>query len=377
MTNFVLLSVLLGALAMALLLRPLWWPFAAGAVHPSPALSAGVVVFAAAIAIGGYALVGSPAHLALGPWASQTGGLAGSEGAGADSGSHSVTPEQIAAMVDRLAQRLKEQPNDPEGWTMLARSYVAMGRHADAVPAFEKAAALRPDDADLLSDYADALAMAQGRTLQGRPAELVQRALKADPRNPKALALAGTIDFERKDYAAAVKHWQALVEADPQGELAQQIRGSIEEARQLGGLPAAAPSSDVQPAAAAAAGEKQGGTAAGATVSGTVRLSPRLASRVSPGDTVFIFARASQGPRMPLAIQRHQAKELPLQFTLDDSMAMSPQAKLSGASRVDIGARISKSGNAMPQPGDLQGVVREVAVGSHAVTVEIDEELAR
>jgi cytochrome c-type biogenesis protein CcmH len=219
--------------------------------------------------------------------------------------------------------------------------------------------------------------MAQGRTLQGRPAELVQRALKADPRNPKALALAGTIDFERKDYAAAVKHWQALVEADPQGELAQQIRGSIEEARQLGGLPAAAPSSDVQPAAAVAAGEKQGGAAAGATVSGTVRLSPRLASRVSPGDTVFIFARASQGPRMPLAIQRHQAKELPLQFTLDDSMAMSPQAKLSGASRVDIGARISKSGNAMPQPGDLQGVVREVAVGSHAVTVEIDEELAR
>jgi cytochrome c-type biogenesis protein CcmH len=108
-----------------------------------------------------------------------------------------------------------------------------------------------------------------------------------------------------------------------------------------------------------------------------VRLSPRLASRVSPGDTVFIFARASQGPRMPLAIQRHQAKELPLQFTLDDSMAMSPQAKLSGASRVDIGARISKSGSAMPQPGDLQGVVREVAVGSHAVTVEIDEELAR
>ena len=120
---------------------------------------------------------------------------------------------------------------------MLARSYVALGRHADAMPAFEKASALRPDDADLLSDYADALAMAQGRTLQGRPAELLQRALKADPRNPKALALAGAAAFERKDYAGAVKYWQALVQADPQGELAQQIRGSIEEARQLGGLP--------------------------------------------------------------------------------------------------------------------------------------------
>jgi cytochrome c-type biogenesis protein CcmH len=238
MTHFVLLSVLLGALALALLLRPLWWPFGAAAARPSGRLSLGVAVFVAAVAAAGYAWVGSPAHLALGPWASQGGGLSdGGAGAAADGTGHSITPEQVAAMVDRLAQRLKAQPDDAEGWIMLARSYVMLGRHADAMPAFEKASALRPDDADLLSDYADALAMAQGRTLQGRPAELVQRALKADPRNPKALALAGTVAFERKDYAGAVKYWQALVQADPQGELAQQIRGSIEEARQLGGLP--------------------------------------------------------------------------------------------------------------------------------------------
>jgi cytochrome c-type biogenesis protein CcmH len=267
-------------------------------------------------------------------------------------------------MVDRLAERLKERPDDAEGWAMLGRSYVALGQHEKAVPAFEKATALRPDDAVLLADHADALAVRNGRSLAGEPIQLVQRALKADPRNLKALALAGTEAFDRADYPAAAAYWQRLVDAaPPDSPFVAPAREGLAEARQRGGLPA--PKAEASPPMPAAPG--------GAVLSGTVTLAPALRAKAAPEDTVFVFARAAEGPRMPLAILRRQVKDLPLQFKLDDSLAMSPAARLSGASRVVVGARVSKSGDAMPQPGDLSGQTAPVSVGAQGLTIEISQ----
>ncbi|MDP9044646.1 MAG: tetratricopeptide repeat protein, partial [Pseudomonadota bacterium] len=283
-----------------------------------------------------------------------------------------VTPEQVSAMVDRLAQRLKERPDDAEGWQMLARSYVVLGKHADSIAAFRQAVRLAPANPDLLADFADALAMANGRSLAGEPSALVERALKIDANNPKALALAGTAAFDRHDYKGAVAAWETLAKLPgADASFVQQLQGSIAEARQLAGMPAATVSL-LDPGASA----NDAGRAA-QSVSGTVTLAPSLAGQVSPADTVFVFARAASGGRMPLGILRKKVSDLPLRFTLDDSMAMSPDAKLSSAARVVVGARVSKSGNAMPQGGDLQGLTDPVPVGSSDLRIEIDQAVAR
>lgn len=282
------------------------------------------------------------------------------EGASAPAGQpHAMSFEQIASMADKLAERLKAQPDDAEGWAMLARSYAVLGRNPEAVTAYKKAVDLQADDASLLADYADALATQNQRQLQGEPARLVARALKLDPDNLKALLLAGTEAFKRRDYAAAVKHWDRAAQVGPaDSPLVQQAKGSAAEARELGKLPAAA----TAPTSAAAS----------ASVSGSVLLAPTLAKQVSPGDTVFVFARAAEGGAMPLAVLRKQVKDLPLDFKLDDSLAMAPSAKLSGASKVIVSARISKSGDAIPQAGDLSGQSAPVAVGASGLRVEIN-----
>ncbi len=356
---------------------------------PTPArapmrLTMGLLAFMLAIAAGGYALVGSPSDLAVSPGSNlaRTGTGTG-DAAPADAGGapHDLTAAQINDMVARLAQRLKTQPDDAEGWMMLARSQVALGQHAQAIDAFAHAERLRPDDASLLADYADALAMAHQRSLEGQPSVLLLRALKVDPHNDKALALAGTAAFDRKDYKEAVRYWETLTQVEPAGgPFVDQLRGGIAEARRLAGMPPPEPAS----VSAASANPATGTTvstmvapAGNATVTGTVTLAKSLAGRAGPDDVLFVFARAVDGSRMPLAILRKRAKDLPLSFTLDDSLAMSPEATLSSVPKVIIGARISKSGNAMAQDGDLQGLASVVAVGSTGVHVEINEQVAR
>ena len=278
---------------------------------------------------------------------------------------HGLSAQQFEALVSRLAARLKDNPEDAEGWMMLGRSYAVLGRFGEASEAYAKAAARMPRDAQLLADYADALAMAQGRTLQGEPEKIILRALAIDPGNLKALLLAGTAAFNRNDHPAAIRHWERALKVLPgESDMVQRVQASIAEARSLAGSPGGR-TQVAKPAQA------QGG----GRVSGVVRLAPELAGRVSPGDTVFIFARAAEGPRMPLAILRKRASDLPAEFTLDDSMAMAPQMKLSAFPDVVIGARVSKSANASPQPGDLQGSSAPVKVGARSVSVVIDTEL--
>lgn len=284
--------------------------------------------------------------------------------------SHAMDQGQMEALVERLAAKLRES-NDPspEGWSMLARSYNSMGRYAEAVGAYREAVKRGPPDARLLADFADALAMTQGRNLLGEPEKLIQQALKLEPQNVKALALAGTVAFDRQRYREAAAQWEKILAVvPPDSEIARSVQSSIAEARSLAGGKADAPAA--RPAENVVATGRD--AAAMGRISGEVRLDPAFASRISPGDTVFIFARPADGSRMPLAILRKTAAELPAKFELTDAMAMTPQGKLSAFPQVIVGARLSKTGMATPQAGDLEGLSKPVKVGAAATVVVID-----
>lgn len=308
----------------------------------------------------------------------------------AEEGQPQPSPEQIAEMVQRLADRLKDRPEDAEGWTMLSRSYLVLGRVEEAAQASERVVKLMPNDAQALADHADVLAMRAGRVLDGEPMKLIERALKLDPDNLKALALAGAAAFDRGDGNEAARLWDRVALLGPPGSpVVQQAREGAAEARKMaaeragttGGSATRAQAQTQAPAPAPAQGPgaSQKAAVAGPTVRGTVTLSAALKAQAKPEDTVFIFARNAEAgpgaPRMPLAIVRKQVKDLPAAFTLDDSLAMGPGMGLSSAKQVVVGARISRSGQAMPQPGDLEGLSAPVAVGSQGVVVEISKTL--
>ena len=350
----------------------------AAVARPSARLLLGLALFALIFMAGGYAWLGNPAALAVAP------GMPGAPAA--EAASQEAGRAQFEAMAERLAERLKTQPDDAEGWAMLGRSYNVLERYPQAITAYQRVIQLRPKDAQGYADYADALGMSQGRKLAGEPEKLIDQALRLDPDNAKALSLAGTLAFDKDDFAGAAQRWQrAMGKVEPGSEMARRLRGGVDEARQRAGLPALPPEAPALSVAAAgssaaepvAPGASSAGaaTTAGASVQVRVTLAPALAAKAAPDDTVFIFARALQGPKAPLAIQRRQVKDLPLDLTLDDSMAMSPALRLSTVAQVVIGARISKSGNAMPQPGDLQGLSPAVAVGSRGLQLQIGEVL--
>jgi cytochrome c-type biogenesis protein CcmH len=281
-------------------------------------------------------------------------------------GEHALTQQQITAMVERLALRLQENPGDGAGWLMLARSYAVLGRYPESSAAFSRALGLLPPDAQHYADYADIVAMAQGKKLFGEPEKLVRRALEIDPKNIKALALAGTIAFDHQEYAQAIREWQKVLALVPEDSAAAAgIAGSIRDAENR----LAISSKQVSEAMPAAGKEP---LAAMASISGTVEVDSSLRSAMKSGDTLFVFARAVDGPKMPVAMMRAKAAELPMSFTLDDSMAMSPQFKLSTVGRVVVGARISKSGDALARAGDLEGLSAPISAKTGNVKIMIN-----
>ena len=331
----------------------------------------GIAGFVVVFAAGSYALLGNKAGLSVAPAPEQAASAA--ENAAGPS-AHATTAGQIEAMIARLEERMKTTPNDVEGWAMLGRSYSAVGKHAESLQAHRKIIEINPKDAQAYADLADAMGSANGRSLDGEPEQLIAKSLKLDPDNVKALALSGTMYFNRGDAKTAAKHWEhALRFVDVGGPMATQLEGAVAQARERAGMPALAPVAKVAAAATAAAQPAPAAAGAGGSIQGRVTLSDKLKAQASPEDTVFIFARAMQGGKAPLAIIRKQVKDLPFEFTLDDSQAMSPAMRLSSATEVKVGARISKSGNAISQPGDMQGLTDAVAVGAKGVNVEISE----
>lgn len=277
-----------------------------------------------------------------------------------------MSERDIAAMVDRLGAKVRERPDDARGWALYARSTAALGRFNDASAAYERLAKLVPNDADVLADWADTLGMAQGQSLAGRPRQIVEDALRIDPANRKALALAGTAAMDAGDYASAVRYWESLEAQTPAGTEDQaQVRAIVAEAR----AKAAAAGKPV-PASTVVA---KASPAAGKGVTGSVSIAPQMAAKLTGGETLFIFARAENGPRMPLAVVRASAKQLPVQFALDDTLAMAPGMNISSAQALRVEARISKAGKATPEPGDLEGSSAVVKPGAHDVSVVIDK----
>ncbi len=264
--------------------------------------------------------------------------------------------ERVGAMLAELAAGADRYPDEARGWAVLGRLYSVLGRHQESAAAYARLADLVKNDADVFADYAFALAQSQGRRADDKVRELVERALALDPGHLKALVMAGGAATQRGDHAAALRYWEAVQrQVAPDSQLGRAVASGIADARK----------------AAAAGGTKQPAGAA-ASVSGTVRLIPALAARVAPEDTVFVSARAVKGPAMPLAVLRRRAADLPFAFTLDDAQAMMPEMKLSDYPEVTIAARVSKSGSATRQKGDLEGGGRNVRVGASGIELLID-----
>lgn len=273
---------------------------------------------------------------------------------------------EMALAINALAQRLRAAPDDADGWYMLARSYETLGRYNDAVAAYQEVLRLVPGQPAVLADLADALLSAR----QGQPDETsiaaVAQALQADADQPKALALAGMMALRRGDAADALTHWERLrALLPPDSEAARQIQTNIAQARAMAASGTAAPD-------ATAPAPSAGASVTTARLAGQARIADALRDQVRPTDTVFILARPMTGSRMPVAILKMQAADLPRAFVLDDSTAMSPDATLSKAGKVRVEIRVSRSGNAAAQAGDLNGVLSDVGPRADGLALVAD-----
>lgn len=277
----------------------------------------------------------------------------------------------MAELALKLRQRLEERaPNDADGWFLLGRTYMTMKDYPQAVQAFDRTYQIAGEQPTAMLALADALIMMKQGEMSGRPAELVEKSLAMEPENSTALWMGGLIAEERGDYAEALRLWDKLnplLGGAPQEQ--QQLAIQIARVSAKAGIEAPA-------MAATPAGQAADTSAGGASVRLKVSLSPALQQQVEAGDTVFIYAKAMNGPRFPLAAARYRVGDLPLEITLDDSQAVMPSAKLSGFPQVKVGARVSRSGNAIAQSGDLIGEVPDIEVGGKTpVVIVIDDTL--
>lgn len=336
-------------------------PAPARGTPPSTLLVVAVALLLPAGALALYGVLGQPAAL--------RGEAAVAAGSG-EASPHAATREQMEAMVEGLAEKLKRNPKDPAGWHMLARSYVAFNRLPEAAEAYDEANRQQPGDPQLLADFADVLAMANGRSLEGRPEQLVLQALKADPRHQKALALAGTAAFNRGEFPKAADWWQQLLATLPPGsEQAKSVQANIDQAL-AGGVHVA---QRAAPTPAPAPADNAAVAMGGPSVEGQVVVADAVKGKLPPGAVLFVYARPADGSRMPLAILRLAAGSFPVKFRLDDSLAMAPQARISQHAQVMLVARVSKTGDATPVPGDLVGTLKAVKVGAREIRLVIDE----
>lgn len=271
--------------------------------------------------------------------------------------------QSMDTLVDQLARKLQQDPDNLEGWFLFGKSLMSLGRYDEAVKAFEIVNEKLPEpQSGVLLALANAVAMNQNGRIVGRPAELVQQALEVDPQSVTGLWLAGMAAEEAGEHEQALAYWQKadpLLADDPQNRaelrnMMSAVAGKLGRTLVFDEAPAMQPEAAVVPKASPAPG-------AAKSVRVKVSLSPEAQAQASPDDTVFIFARAVEGPPMPLAASRHQVRDLPIEVTLDDAMAMMPQMKMSAFDAVNVSAKISSSGNATVSSGDRNSPVVTVA----------------
>lgn len=280
-----------------------------------------------------------------------------------------VSPQQIEAMLGKLVEKLKANPDDSKGWVMLARSYKVLSRFAESAEAYSHGAALVDAEPVLLADYAEVLAQTQGGSFEGKPGQLIARALKIDPDEPKALFLAGAAASERKDFSAVAEYWGRLLpQLEPGSEEARTLAAAVTKAREIVAQmdeKTDAKGGGGQPAKEAAARKE--------AISGEVTISGKIASQAKPDDLLFVFARAEEGSRMPLAVMRTRVADLPLTFRFDDSMALPGGKTISEFRTVSLEARVAKAGKAQSSSGDLFGSSKGVKPGSKNNKLVIDQ----
>lgn len=243
----------------------------------------------------------------------------------------------LEEMTAAIKQRLSDNPEDAEGWFMLGRTMMARQQYDQAVTAFQRSNDLLADEPGIMFALADALAMQNNGNLLGEPEALVQRGLELAPRFPNGLWLAGMAAEQRQDYKAAHRYWSLLLPL---------IADNQASSREVRGLLATLEERDPELATVAAADNAAG-------INLVVDISAELKARAAPDTAVFIYAKAMQGPPMPLAVRKLQLSDLPVSLTLSDNDAMMPTMKLSSFDQVIVGARVSSSGNPVAQSGDF------------------------
>ena len=310
---FVAIATVLALLTLAVVLRPLWRE------RPAPAIAAIAVL--ALLTLGLYRLVGTPA--ALEPAARQV-------------------PATLPDAIAQLEAELQRNPQQVEGWRLLGRAYADGQQPVQARDAYARAAQLAPEDPDILVEAAEARALAAPqRVFDPQAVTLLQHALQVQSQHQRARWFLGIAQRQAGRPADAAKTWEPLL-AQVDAKTAAPLRAQIDVARGEAGLPPL-------PAAAPA-------TVHPALLQIQVRLDPELAARVRlRGDaSVFVIARAPDGPPIPVAVEKHGVQELPLTASLDDGDSPMPTQKLSAMQEVEVIARLSMSGNAIPQAGDLE-----------------------
>ena len=279
-----------------------------------------------------------------------------------------ISPQQIEELLGTLVEKLKANPDDAKGWVMLARSYKALGRYAESAEAFSHGGALVDAEPALLADYAEVLGQVHGGTLEGKPRQLLERALELDPDEPQALFLAGAAASERRDFSAVADYWGRLLRhVEPNSEDGRSLAAAVAKAREM--ITQTGGKADTK----AAPKSPDAGTVRPETISGEVTLDDKLAAQTQPDDVLFIFARPDAGSRMPLAVMRARVADLPLTFRLDDSMALPGGSPISAFEKVSVEARIAKAGKAQSSSGDLFGSRQGIKPGSKNLQVTIDQ----
>ena len=337
------------------------------AKQEKPALWTAVLVAVALplSAVGMYMWVGEPD--ALNPMAVQS--------------NDKVDPTQLLQMAESLAQKLNDKPDNLQGWVMLGRTYRTLEKFDASVQAYDRALKLSADD-DLKLERVEVLAMKSQGNFEGEPWNVIRDILQRDPQNYGALLMAGSASYSHEKFADALKYWQQarkpLAADNPDVPGLDEAIASVQQKLGMPVQVAKGPSAQMNAAqmpVAAPSANTSGAASTGLTVSGQVAIAEALKGKVKPSDVVFIYATPANGERMPLAIFKTTVAQLPLAFTLDDSTAMTPDRKLSGAGEVLVKVRVSKSGNAMPQSGDLAGTLGPVKVGSKGLKLEIKDQI--